>query len=55
MAPVTGAPYANILYTLKNAERINKAELPLEALGARALNETTLEITLEHPAPYFIS
>jgi len=55
MAPVTGAPYANILYTLKNAERINKGELPLEALGARALNETTLEITLEHPAPYFIS
>jgi oligopeptide transport system substrate-binding protein len=55
MAPVTGAPYANILYTLKNAGRINKGELPLEALGARALNETTLEITLEHPAPYFIS
>jgi oligopeptide transport system substrate-binding protein len=34
MAPVTGAPYANILYTLKNAGRINKSELPLEALGA---------------------
>ena len=55
MAPRTGAPYANILYTLKNAERINKRELPVEALGARALNETTLEIALEHPAPYFIS
>ncbi|MGH6829757.1 MAG: peptide ABC transporter substrate-binding protein, partial [Methylocella sp.] len=55
MAPRTGAPYANILYTLKNAERINKGELPVEALGARAIDETTLEITLEQPAPYFIS
>jgi oligopeptide transport system substrate-binding protein len=55
MAPRTGAPYANVLYTLKNAERINKGELPVEALGARAADETTLEIALEHPAPYFIS
>ena len=55
MAPRTGAPYANILYTLKNAERINKGELPVEALGTRAMDETTLEIALERPAPYFIS
>jgi oligopeptide transport system substrate-binding protein len=55
MAPATGAPYANILYTLKNAERVNKGELPAGALGVHALNETTLEITLEHPAVYFIS
>jgi oligopeptide transport system substrate-binding protein len=55
MAPSTGAPYANVLYTLKNAEKINKGELPVEALGVRALDETTLEITLEQPAPYFIS
>src|SRR3984893_8344747 len=55
MAPVNGAPYANILYTLKNARRINKGELPVEAVGARALNEPTFEIALERPAPYFIS
>jgi oligopeptide transport system substrate-binding protein len=55
MAPRTGAPYANILYTLKNAERINKGELPVEFLGVRGLDETTLEIALEEPAPYFIS
>ncbi|HWX14633.1 MAG TPA: ABC transporter substrate-binding protein, partial [Methylocella sp.] len=55
MAPSTGAPYANILYTLKNAERINKGELPVESLGARALDDRTLEITLEQPAPYFIA
>jgi oligopeptide transport system substrate-binding protein len=55
MAPRTGAPYANILYTLKNARRINKGQLPVEALAVRALDETTLEIALEQPAPYFIS
>ncbi|SFK68551.1 peptide ABC transporter substrate-binding protein [Methylocapsa palsarum] len=54
MSPATGAPYANILYTLKNAARVNKGELPLEALGARALSETSLEIALERPAPYFL-
>jgi oligopeptide transport system substrate-binding protein len=55
MVPRTGAPYANILYTLKNAKRINKGELPVEALAVRALDETTLEIALEQPATYFIS
>jgi oligopeptide transport system substrate-binding protein len=55
MAPRTGAPYANILYTLKNAKRINKGELPVEALAVRPLDETTLEIALEQPATYFIS
>jgi peptide/nickel transport system substrate-binding protein/oligopeptide transport system substrate-binding protein len=55
MAPSTGAPYASILYTLKNAERINKGELRVEALGARILDEMTLELTLERPAPYFIA
>ena len=39
MAKATGAPYANILYTLKNAERLNKGDLPAEALGVRALDE----------------
>jgi oligopeptide transport system substrate-binding protein len=55
MAPATGAPYANILYTLKNAEKVNKGALPVDDLGVRALGNHILEVTLEHPAPYFIS
>nr|WP_051953187.1 peptide ABC transporter substrate-binding protein [Methylocapsa aurea] len=55
MNPATGAPYANILYTLKNAEKINKGEEPVESLGARALSDAALEITLEQPTPYFIA
>ncbi len=54
MAPATGAPYADILYTLKNAEKVNKGELPPQALGARALSDGRLELTLEQPTPYFL-
>ena len=55
IAPSTGAPYSSILYTLKNAEKINRGELPAESLGARAADENTLELTLEAPVPYFIA
>lgn len=54
MAPKTGAPYASVLYTLKNAEKVNKGELAPEALGVRALADGRLEITLERPTPYFL-
>jgi peptide/nickel transport system substrate-binding protein/oligopeptide transport system substrate-binding protein len=54
MNPATGAPYANILYTLKNAKEVNKGQAPLSSLGIRALSSTKLEITLERPVPYFI-
>jgi peptide/nickel transport system substrate-binding protein/oligopeptide transport system substrate-binding protein len=55
MDPATGAQYANLLYTLKNAEKINKGEMPLDALGARAIDDKTLELILENPTPYFIA
>jgi oligopeptide transport system substrate-binding protein len=53
--PETGAKYANILYPLKNAEKINKGQGPkLEDLGVKAIDERTLEITLERSTPYFL-
>lgn len=36
----------------KNADKIRNGELGLEELGVKALDEKTLEITLEYPAPY---
>lgn len=56
MNPATGAKYANILYPILNAEKINKAkDTPnLDGLGVKALNPTTLEITLERPTAYFL-
>ncbi|HYF56153.1 MAG TPA: peptide ABC transporter substrate-binding protein [Salinarimonas sp.] len=56
MNPATGAKYANILYPILNAERINKggAGARPEDLGVRAVDERVLEITLERPTPYFL-
>jgi oligopeptide transport system substrate-binding protein len=54
MKPQTGAQYANILYTLKNAEKVNKGALPVDDLGVRALDDERLELTLERPVPYLL-
>lgn len=45
---------ADLFYVIKNAERIKKGEAELEEAGIRALDEKTLQIELEHPAPYFL-
>ena len=55
MLPATGAKYANVLYTIKNGEKVNKGEAAPETLGVRAVDERTLEIMLENSAPYFIA
>ena len=54
MDPRTGAGYANILYTVRNARGVNTGGMPLEQLGIRAIDLGTLEITLEHPATTFL-
>ncbi len=55
MDPATGAKYANILYPIKNAEKINKSQgAKPEELGVKAVDDRTLEITLERPTPYFL-
>ncbi len=56
LKPATAAKYANLLYTIKNAKALNTGKMKdLNKLGAKALDPHTLEITLEYPAPYFIS
>ena len=55
MNPETGAKYANILYTIKNGEKVNKGQAKVEELGVKAIDDRTLEIALENPTPYFIA
>jgi oligopeptide transport system substrate-binding protein len=52
--PATASTYAYFLYPLKNGEAVNGGKMPGTALGARAIDARTLEVTLEHPAPYFL-
>ncbi|MBD8893199.1 peptide ABC transporter substrate-binding protein [Roseibium litorale] len=54
MNPETGAKYATVLYPIHNAEPINKGEKKPEELGVKAVDDHTLEITLDAPTPYFI-
>ena len=50
--PATAASLAYFMHPLKNAAAVNAGDLPAEALGVRAVDDRTLELTLERPYPY---
>ncbi|HEY5666232.1 MAG TPA: peptide ABC transporter substrate-binding protein, partial [Gammaproteobacteria bacterium] len=52
--PVTLSRYTFILNPILNARAIAAGQRPLTDLGARALDDLTLEIELEAPTPYFL-
>jgi len=52
--PKTGANYAYQLYYIKNGEKANKGEAKLEDVGVKALDDKTLQVTLENPTPFFL-
>lgn len=52
--PATRSGYAKVNYIIRNAERVNKGESPdIESIGVRAIDDYTVEFTLEQPAGYF--
>ncbi|MCB0072021.1 MAG: peptide ABC transporter substrate-binding protein [Caldilineaceae bacterium] len=55
--PTTGSGYAYVLYSIANAAAVNTAEEVtlelLDSLGVRAVDDFTVEFTLENPAAYF--
>ncbi|WP_314024384.1 peptide ABC transporter substrate-binding protein [Filifactor alocis] len=52
--PATAAEYAYQMYYLKNGEAINNGEKPVDELGVKAIDDKTLEVTLESVTPYFL-
>ena len=52
LAPETASIYAYLVYILKNGQAVNEGKAPPETLGVRALDPHTLQVVLEHPAPY---
>lgn len=55
MDPKNAAEYAYLQYPIKNAEAINTGKIAdPEQLGVKAIDDATLEITLERPTPYFL-
>jgi ABC-type oligopeptide transport system substrate-binding subunit len=52
--PATATPYANLTYYIKNAQAINEGRIAdIAALGVRAVDAYTFEVTTEHPTAFF--
>jgi len=52
--PATGASSARMLAPVSNAEAILAGEMTVDALGVAALSESSFQVTLESPTPYFL-
>ncbi len=50
--PKTAARYASLEYVIKNAEAVNTGKMPTDQLGVRAIDDHTVEFTLESPTPF---
>lgn len=53
--PEVAAPFAAIMHPLKNAEKVQNGDLPVDELGVRAIDNFTLEVTLERSCGYCLS
>lgn len=55
LKPETASKSAFLLYYVKNGEAYNQGKIKDPNLvGVKALNDTTLQVTLEYPAPFFL-
>jgi oligopeptide transport system substrate-binding protein len=54
VTPATSSHYAGILFPIRNAQRINRGELPPAAMGVRADGDFRLDVDFERPCPYFL-
>jgi len=52
--PDTASPTAFRLSIVENAEAVTNGDMPVEELGVTALDDYTVEITLEQPAAWFL-
>jgi oligopeptide transport system substrate-binding protein len=53
--PKTKSEYAYILYPIKNAEEYNQGKVSENKVGVKALDDSTLQVKLKEPIPYFLS
>lgn len=56
LSPAFAAEYAYMLHCLKNAKAFNEGKITdFAEVGAKALDDHTLQLFLEHPTPYLLS
>jgi len=54
LSPDFSTPFAYVFYPIKNAKAAKTGEVSFDEVGIKALDEKTLVVDLENPAPYFI-
>lgn len=54
LSPDFDSPIKHDLYIFAGAKQASKGELAFDAVGIQALDDKTLRVTLEYPAPYFL-
>jgi oligopeptide transport system substrate-binding protein len=54
VSPEFSTPFAYAFYLVKNGKKVHSKECSIEEFGVKALDAKTLQVTLEHPAPYFL-
>ncbi len=56
LTPTLAAEYAYLLYPMRNARAYNEGSIDdFSQVGVRVIDDHTLEVTLEHPTPYFFT
>lgn len=53
--PTSGSLNGYLVTCIKNGAAVNSGEMAPEELGVKAVDDKTLEITLENPTPHFLS
>lgn len=54
VSPSFSTPFAYVFYPIKNAKLAKEGKVSVDEFGVKALDELTIEIHLENPAPYFL-
>lgn len=52
--PKTAASYASFIYCVKGAQEYNNGKGSADAVGVKAVNDNTFQVTLKQPVPYFL-
>ncbi len=56
LSPELGAEYAPMLYLIENAEQFNRGEIEdFSQVGVKALDDKTLQVTLQGSTPHFLN
>ncbi len=56
LTPALASEYAYMLYPMENAQAYNEGKLTdFAEVGAKVIDDRTLEVTLTNPTPYFLS